>query len=233
MTSWNVRELANFIGVQPAHHLKSAEGFTFVSEPGTPGANLFSEIALGLGGVVTHVVTYAKDRVEKRWALKALSAMDDRMLADIGIERYEIKGLVYGEPAGKTAPSFWQGLTQKLAQARQRRAAIQALKRLPDHLLADIGIERHLIEVQVEGLIGTSGPRAEPPTTAAKPAVTAGDKLRQWDLSRKAAGEMARLDPELLADLGYVKGDIDWVPEVLAERQVATANANHKARNAA
>ena len=233
MTSWNVRELANFIGVQPAHHLKSAEGFTFVSEPGAPGANLLTEIAQGLGRVVAHVVAYAKDRLEKRWALKALSAMDDRMLADIGIERYEIKGLVYGEPAGRTEPSFWQGLTQQLAQARQRRAAIQALKRLPDHLLADIGIERHLIEAQVDGLIGTSGARAQSPATAADRAASAGDKLRQWNLSRQAAGQMARLDPELLADLGYVKGDLDWVPEVLAERQVAAANANQTAGKAA
>ena len=233
MTSWNVRELANFIGVQPAHHLKSAEGFTFMSEPGAPGANLLTDIALGLGGVVAHAVAYAKDRLQKRWAMRTLYAMDDRMLADIGIERFEIKGLVYGEPAGRTEPSFWQDLTQKLAQVRQRRAAIQALNRLPDHLLADIGIERHMIEEQVDRHIGLSGARAETPATAAKGTATAGDKLRQWNLSRKAAGQMARLDPELLDDLGYIKGDIDWVPEVLAERQVATANANHKAHKAA
>jgi len=31
---------------------------------------------------------------------------------------------------------------------------------------------------------------------------------------------MARLDPDMLADLGYVKGDVDWVPEILARRRL-------------
>jgi len=44
--------------------------------------------------------------------------------------------------------------------------------------------------------------------------------LRQWQMSRIAANQMARLDPDMLADLGYVKGDVDWVPEVLTQRRL-------------
>ena len=44
--------------------------------------------------------------------------------------------------------------------------------------------------------------------------------LRRWNLSRQAAGDLARLDEEALADLGYVKGDVDWVPEAPAERKL-------------
>ncbi len=32
---------------------------------------------------------------------------------------------------------------------------------------------------------------------------------------------MARFDQEALADLGYVKGELDRVPEVLGERKLA------------
>jgi uncharacterized protein YjiS (DUF1127 family) len=45
--------------------------------------------------------------------------------------------------------------------------------------------------------------------------------LQQWNLSRQAANDMARIDQEALADLGYVKGDVDRVPEGLAERKLA------------
>ena len=52
------------------------------------------------------------------------------------------------------------------------------------------------------------------------------DALRQWNLSRQAAAQMARLDPDVLSDLGYVKGDVDWVPEVLAKRRLHRGHAN-------
>ncbi len=52
--------------------------------------------------------------------------------------------------------------------------------------------------------------------------------LRQWDISRRAASQMVRIDPDLLQDIGYVKGDIDWVPEVMAERRLKTANVNRR-----
>jgi hypothetical protein len=39
---------------------------------------------------------------------------------------------------------------------------------------------------------------------------------------------MVRIDPDLLHDIGYVKGDIDWVPEVMAERRLGAANVNRR-----
>ena len=54
--------------------------------------------------------------------------------------------------------------------------------------------------------------------------------VRVWNKSRIAAGQMARLDRDTLDDLGYVKGDVDWVPDALADRSLRSANRNSPAK---
>jgi uncharacterized protein YjiS (DUF1127 family) len=107
-----------------------------------------------------------------------------------------------------------------------RRRTINRLASLDDRLLDDIGLVRANIPEFVRSLdkAVVSG-RIEGQTAAQRVRKVRGplQVLRQWNLSRRAAGEMARLDSEALADLGYVKGDVDWVPEVLAERKLNAA----------
>jgi hypothetical protein len=43
--------------------------------------------------------------------------------------------------------------------------------------------------------------------------------MRHWDLSREAARERARQDPDSLIDLGHVEGDFDWVPAGVARHR--------------
>jgi uncharacterized protein YjiS (DUF1127 family) len=139
-----------------------------------------------------------------------------------------------------------------LRQALLRRRTAAELGRLNGHLLRDIGLERSDIEVVAERLVSEALPaptvrpgllqslrrwrerRTALYAETATPAEAAEEEgfwasvvesFRQWNLSRQAAGEMARLGPDTLSDLGYVKGDVDWVPEVLAERSLQETKA--------
>ena len=94
------------------------------------------------------------------------------------------------------------------------RATRKALEALPDHLLADIGVERHMIDAHVEALAGDRSKAVKQRKILPRP-------LAQWNMSRHAADQMARIDADLLADIGYSKGDVDWVPEVMTARKLA------------
>lgn len=73
------------------------------------------------------------------------------------------------------SPIFFERLAHRLANTRarmarnrRRRAAVRELMRLPDHVLADIGIERHQIREVVDGLSGAAAEEQNerPPTNA-------------------------------------------------------------------
>ena len=88
-------------------------------------------------------------------------------------------------------------------------------------MLADIGVIRHDIPATAKDLAARevgSGTRPTFEQTNYWDSVL--QALGQWELSRQAASQMARLHPDTLSDLGYVKGDVDWVPEVLARRRL-------------
>lgn len=126
------------------------------------------------------------------------------------------------------------GLSRALRRGRARRATLAELSRLDDRMLRDIGVDPSNVEGAVDRLIT---PRPADSTGHLGDVVRHLDSLmvplRRWDLSRRAAGEMARLPESVLADLGYVRGDMDWVPEELASRRLARrpANANANAQS--
>ena len=112
--------------------------------------------------------------------------------------------------------------------ARARKRTLDELSRLDARSLRDIGIDPYNVEAAVDTLFAEdSGDQKHSSLDAAVRQV---DQLvaplRRWDLSRRAAGQMARMNRETLDDLGYVKGDVDWVPEDLAERRVHGTPAN-------
>jgi uncharacterized protein YjiS (DUF1127 family) len=134
--------------------------------------------------------------MKRRHTANLLRQLDSRLLDDIGIMRGEIDRVaakaaaeaVVGESALampgmaaliKLPASIWGGI----ARAWQRQATIVALQRLPNHTLADIGIERGRIAEIVDAMMAqasvTPAPvpaksaKAATPKTAVKPAAPA------------------------------------------------------------
>jgi uncharacterized protein YjiS (DUF1127 family) len=174
----------------------------------------------------------------RRQTERALAQLDDRVLADIGLSRADIDlaaAMATGTPLRRA--SIWSRMAARIQAARGRARMVEDLHRLPDHILNDIGIQRWQIEEAVDGILAKRAPAdaGVRTTHGARSPVhgllsrleSAILPMRQWQMSRVAAGQLARFDRGTLADLGYVKGDVDWVPEVMAKRRlIPAANRN-------
>lgn len=178
----------------------------------------------------------------RRRTVKQLQSLSDRMLDDIGLRRDQIDGVatmlaarpVAGAPHSST--SIARTLLAKARRSRLRRATIRELEQLSDRVLSDIGMSRGQIPAAVERILEKQSAQAPVAPTGDSPVHEllsglegAVRPLRQWHLSRLAAGQIARLGNATLADLGYVKGDVDWVPEVMAKRKIANPQQRPRA----
>jgi uncharacterized protein YjiS (DUF1127 family) len=184
----------------------------------------------GLFGALGALFQRIEVSLEKSRVLAELERLDDRMLADIGLERGDLRAKVENAPV-KTKPSLMGRMARALSRVRTKQATIRQLRALPDAVLRDIRIERGQIEdVVTATLTAKEAEQVTPFTREPRPSLAEMLvlPLRQWDISRRAASQMVRIDPDLLQDIGYVKGDIDWVPEVMAERRLKTANVNRR-----
>jgi uncharacterized protein YjiS (DUF1127 family) len=126
--------------------------------------------------------------MKRRHTANLLKQLDSRLLDDIGIIRGEIDEIAAnaaaevvvreGTPAMDRIASLAKlpaSILTGLNNAWRRQAAIVALKRLPDHTLADIGIERGRISETVDVMIAR-GEATAPPVraeSAAEPATPA------------------------------------------------------------
>lgn len=162
-----------------------------------------------------------------RAIVRRLERLDDRMLEDIGLQRWEIDAVAQSVTAHK-APSVAVALVDLVAAAAKRivawqelRAAERELRRLDDRMLRDIGISRADIPHIAAG---------RPVSAKGEEANDALDALRRWARSRAAAKELNALDSRTLNDIGMVRGDIDWVAEELALRSLHSANTNNASR---
>lgn len=197
-----------------------------VSDPNAAG--FFASMAETIDDLLARLERY----LERKRLTKELESLDDRILSDIGLDRAGIAAAVDAS-IGEPRPSLLRRAFRFVRAASQRRAAAMALHALSDSILRDIGLERGQINAYVAGEIG-------PETAPAKKRESGGDlvrrlvqPLRQWNVSRHATGDMVRIDSKLLTDIGYVKGDVDWVPEVLTERHLNPANVNGRKSRAA
>jgi uncharacterized protein YjiS (DUF1127 family) len=152
-----------------------------------------------------------------------LGRLDDRMLADIGMKRFEVES-VADKASRDAVPSFGELVGQYLSAASKRRELRRELNALDDRMLADIGISRADIPAVVEAVSGqpASGEDEFDPIGS----------LRVWNRSRETARTLASLDDRQLNDMGFVRGDIDWVAEELAIRSLVPANSDSAPRAA-
>jgi uncharacterized protein YjiS (DUF1127 family) len=138
---------------------------------------------------------------DRRQAYASLVALDDRLLADMGLQRANLKAEIFGA-SKEEKPSLIARLRLSLQRARRRRGTIDALQALPDHVLADIGIERALIGEYAAAQLGENRWPYEPNLRA--PAVhrqglsglaeAVVRPLRQWNISRHVADQVAQID---------------------------------------
>ena len=129
-----------------------------------------------LAGGVAGGYRWIADGIRKRQTIAQLSRLDDRMLADIGIDRVQIPMIAQGliAPSGEaprrtktignalgTAGRFLAGTAagayRRIADRIRKRQTIAQLSRLDDRVLADIGIDRAQIPMIAQGLIAPSG----------------------------------------------------------------------------
>jgi uncharacterized protein YjiS (DUF1127 family) len=161
-----------------------------------------------------------------------LQQLDERMLSDIGITRSEIQRVAV-ESAGadeSVLVSLVKYAARKVARWSQRRDAYRSLMALDNRMLADIGLSRDEIPAVVNAMSG--GPIAASLDGSFETELAM--SLKQWNLWRVAHKQLSRLDDRTLDDIGFVRGDIDWVADELATRAVSkTANSNAAAPKAA
>ncbi len=155
--------------------------------------------------------------------MRQLSRLDDRMLADIGLQRWQIDTVANEAVCGQSAiaqngPGLFASLRVAFANWLMRRKAHKELMALDERMLTDIGITRADIPAVVASL------RTDP--TGGALSETIGG-LRLWNRSRQAAKTLHALDGRTLNDIGFVRGDIDWVAEELAIRSLVPANRNN------
>ena len=152
-----------------------------------------------------------------------LERLDDRLLDDIGLHRFQIDA-VADSVAARRAPGIGVALgnllavlVKSLAAWGERRTASRELHALDDRMLRDIGITRGDIPAVVAGMTAAGHVDGTDPLEA----------VRRWARSRAAAQDLNTLDNRTLDDIGMVRGDIDWVAEELAVRSLRSANTNH------
>jgi uncharacterized protein YjiS (DUF1127 family) len=183
-----------------------------------------------VAGAFKAVAKAAVRPIRRELIAKQLQKLDDRLLADIGLQRWQIE-VVADNAVGGQQDSFPAAVAQLVGHLgksfklwREKRIAYRELMALDARMLRDIGLSRGDIPAVVAGMSRTAA------TTDSNDPL---DALRRWNRSRSAAKTLNALDSRMLNDMGFVRGDIDWVAEELAVRSLAPANANKPAPRAA
>lgn len=186
-------------------------------------------------------------RFRRATIARQLAALDDRLLADIGIERWQIAD-VAAQAAAEASPitrtdrtaagtSFLQTVGRfvndhvivPLRRAYHRQVTYRELSALDDRLLRDIGLTRGDIPAVVNAL-SEGELRREASAHAGRTREEDGHdvlwSLRLWNRSRSAAKALYALDDRTLNDIGLVRGEVDDVAEELALRSLRKPVAN-------
>jgi uncharacterized protein YjiS (DUF1127 family) len=178
-----------------------------------------------IGVFAERAVNSVRRAFEKAAIARELSALDDRELSDIGLGRGDIAAVAEASVATTGEPGFGAAVVELLHDAlvapvvlwNKRRAAFGALNSLDDRMLSDIGVARAEIGSVVKGIH----------KSVSYPAVTLDvvAPIAAWNRARQTANQLYRLEDRMLADIGVVRGDIEWLASEVANKAVA-ANRN-------
>jgi uncharacterized protein YjiS (DUF1127 family) len=177
-----------------------------------------------LGLLGKSLVADLQRAVRRAAVRRELEGLDQRTLEDIGVELWEIDGIAQAVAGASQdeVPTAAQLLGELLWRRPRawsaKRRAVAELSALDDRLLRDIGIDRSEIESVVHGQR-----QSEPEAAVAAEDIV--DIIRQWNRSRATAKVLKSLDDRTLADIGFVRGDIEVVSAELANRSVHAAHA--------
>jgi uncharacterized protein YjiS (DUF1127 family) len=173
-----------------------------------------------------------KRRIRRQALHRELMRLDDRLLADIGLNRSDIAAVAHRaaeEPAPEcvTERQSGFGLVGRMIESVRetlRRGRVRAeLMALDDRLLADIGLTRGDIPAVLGG--SERGSLREEIDSLVRP-------FQLWQRSREAARVLNTLDDRALLDAGMLRADIPCVASKLAERSLTPANNNGQTRAA-
>ncbi len=156
------------------------------------------------------LVTPVARALRRRRTINELKGLSEQCLEDIGVRRGEIETLAErlaaeAEPAKPARPS----LIERLRRNWVRHAAIRDLQRLPDWVLADIGLSRGMIASAVDGLFNArdtkkmARPAAKSPSAVRDILARVMTEAPHLPEAKGANGESAQLPHEVMAKLVY------------------------------
>lgn len=178
------------------------------------------------------VVNSARRAIARAGVAQELASLDDRMLADIGVNRTEITQVADKATQVSGEPTLFQAFSravfgvfvQPVLHFLHRRHVYNTLMALDDRMLADIGLSRYEIASYVRKLDVAKAERVPALLAATEQDLVA--PLRAWNRARATARQLSKLDDRMLVDIGIVRGDIDWLAGEIARKTVAPANIN-------
>ncbi len=189
----------------------------------------FAALARFLGAVLAAARGYiARKSVERQ-----LKALDDRLLADIGLTRGEIPAAAKALAGAKvdlfaeTSRLVVRLVIRPLAQWKHRRDVYNQLMSLDDRMLADIGLTRFGVAEFVAKLGREIEPALPVALRAMEHDMTA--PLRAWRVARVTEKALTGLSDRQLRDIGVMRTDIVELAETLAEKALLAANGNRPA----
>ncbi len=179
-----------------------------------------------LGVFATRVANAVRRVVERTTILRELAALSDRELADIGLLRGDIPAAAMNSVTVPEGPGLLAAVGEMLHDLliapvvlwNKRRVAYTALNALDNRMLADIGVARAEIADVVKGLH----------RSVAYPSVSLDvvAPIAAWNRARQTANQLYKLEDRMLADIGVVRGDIEWLASEVAHKAVSAANRN-------
>lgn len=178
------------------------------------------------------IVNSVRRTVELSAIARELAALNDRELADIGLDRADIPAVAQRSvtvPAQPSLAAAFVELINDLLVApvvlwNKRRVAFGALNALDNRMLADIGLSRAEIGDVVKGMHkAVSYPALSLDLVA---------PIAAWNRARQTANQLYKLEDRMLQDIGVVRGDIEWLASEVAHKAAAAANRNQPTRAA-
>jgi len=161
---------------------------------------------------------------KRRRLVSRLSALDDRMLDDIGYRRYQIQDVAERAFPRVGLKSIVAAFSAAIIGHFERVSAARQLAALDDRMLADIGLKRDEINKVVD--------RTCPPISFGDAVLAVLETLAESVRNREVARQLNAMDDRLLADMGLSRGDIALIIKGRYPRRPVPADATRNIHTA-